>query len=140
MGKIYRHEQYFTTTTRWILDYDRVQRLKKKVQEPLQRNHYKRRHDQTGKYIIPAGTKRHVIKKYINSYGDTVKIYDTNEIRILDEVFCQYSLYPDMRDMLRVIQNRKVPKGKYGEEFVKRIYTVEELEHIYTKKELFEYY
>ena len=111
------------------------------VHGPLQRSPYKRRRDQTGTYIIPTGTKRHVIKKYINSYGETIKIYDTDEVRILDKVFNKYSLHSDVREMLKIIQRRrKVPKDKYGEEFVKIIYTIDEVEHIYTQKQLYEFY
>ena len=29
---------------------------------------------------------------------------------------------------------------KYGEEFVKIIYTIDEVEHIYTQKQLYEFY
>ena len=141
MGHIISCDYIFTTITRWIPDIDRLQRLKKVVHGPLQQSPYKRRRDQTGKHIIPTGTKRHVIKKYINSYGETIKIYDTDEVRILDKVFNKYSLHSDVREMLKIIQRRrKVPKDKYGEEFVKIIYTIDEVEHIYTQKQLYEFY
>ena len=77
-----------------------------------------------------------MIKKYINSYGKTVKIYDTNEIRTLDKVFCQYSMYPNIWDMADIIRNKKIPKEKYGEVFLKKIYSQDEQEYIYSKEEL----
>ena len=90
MGHIISYDNNFTTITRWIPDIDRLQCLKKVVHGPLQRSPYKRRRDQTGTYIIPTGTKRHVIKKYINSYGETIKIYDTDEVCILDKVLIPF--------------------------------------------------
>ena len=45
----------------------------------MQLGYWYRKYDQTGKSVYPS--KRHVIKKYKNSYGDVVKIYDTDEER-----------------------------------------------------------
>ena len=71
----------------------------------MQLGYWYRKYDQTGKYVYPS--ERHVIKKYKNSYGDVVKIYDTDEERTLDEVYNEYYMYRDIVDMLDVAQERK---------------------------------
>ena len=38
-----------------------------------------------------------------------------------------------MRD---IVENQKIPTEKYGEVFLKKIYSEEEQEYIYSKKEL----
>ena len=98
----------------------KAQTIKKKVQGPLQLGYWYRKYDRTGKYIYPS--EKHVIKKYKNSYGDVVKIYDTDEERILDEVFNKYFMYRDLVDMLDVAQEKKIPEEKRIDEFLKRVY------------------
>ena len=105
----------------WHPDYSRLRRLKKRVQGPLQKEHWKRKHDQTRRLVLPS--ERHVIKKVINSQGQVVKIYDTDKERVIDRVYNPYtSFHFDMWDMEDIITERKVPKEKYGEELLKRIY------------------
>ena len=65
---------------------------------------------------------RHVIKKYKNSYGDVVKIYNTDEERTLDEVYNEYFMYRDIVDMLDIAQEKKIAEEKRTDEFLKRIY------------------
>ena len=76
----------------------------------MQLGYWYRKYDQTGKYVYPS--ERHVIKKYKNSYGDVVKIYDTDEERTLDEVYNEYYMYRDIVDMLDVAQENKNTWGE----------------------------
>ena len=75
----------------WHPDYSRLRRLKKSVQGPLQRDYWKRKHDQTGRLVLPL--ERHVIKKVINSQGQVVKIYNTDKERVIDRVFNPYTSF-----------------------------------------------
>ena len=106
--------------TKWYPDRARLRRLRKRVQGPLQLGYWYRKYDRTGKYIYPS--EKHVIKKYKNSYGDVVKIYNTDEERILDEVFNEYFMYRDLVDMLDVAQEKKIPEEKRIDKFLKRVY------------------
>ena len=63
-----------------------------------------------------------MIKKFRNSYGDVVKIYDTDEECILDQVYNEYFMDNDIADMLDIPQEEKIPEEKRGDEFLKRIY------------------
>ena len=78
MGEIqkYHHDGY--GITKWYPDYGRLRRLKKRIQGPLQRSYMRRKYDRTGSLVYPS--ERHVIKKYMNSQGEIVKIYDTDEV------------------------------------------------------------
>ena len=82
MGEIRKYHHYGFIITKWYLDYMRLR--KKRIQRPLQRNYMRRKYDQTGSFIYAP--ERHVIKKYMNSQGEIVKIYDTDELCILDKV------------------------------------------------------
>ena len=66
--------------------------------------------------------ERHVIKKFRNSYGDIVKIYDTDRERILDQVYNKYFMDNDITNMLVITREKKIPKEKRGDKFLKRIY------------------
>ena len=63
-----------------------------------------------------------MIKKFRNSYGDVVKIYDTDEERILDEVYNEYFIEKDIWDMLDIAQEEKIPEEKRADKLFKRIY------------------
>ena len=120
MGEIqkYHHEGY--GITKWYPNYGRLRRLKKMIQGPLQRSYIRRKYDPTGDLIYPS--ERHVIKKYLNSQGEIVKIYDTDEERTIDKVRKDYFMVYNIWDMQDVIEGGKVPKEKYADEFFKRIY------------------
>ena len=102
MGEIRRYVSWENNyhIAKWYPDRERLKRLRKKVQGPLQRGYWYRKYDQTGKFVYPS--ERHVIKKFRNSYGDVVKIYDTDEERILDEVYNEYFIEKDIWDMLDI--------------------------------------
>ena len=51
-----------------------------------------------------------------------MKIYDTDEERILDEVFNEYFMYRDLVDMSDIVQEEKIPEKKHIDEFLKRVY------------------
>ena len=63
-----------------------------------------------------------MIKKFRNSYGDVVNIYDTDRTVILDRVWNEYCWYRDTTLMLAIVRDKKVPKEKRGDEFLKRTY------------------
>ena len=58
----------------------------------------------------------------MNSQGKIVKIYDTDEVHILDKVYNHYFMEFDIWDMQDIIKEGKVLKEKYADEFFKRIY------------------
>ena len=58
----------------------------------------------------------------MNSQGEIVKIYDTDEVRILDKVWNDYFMESDIWDMEDIIKEGKVLKEKYADEFFKRLY------------------
>ena len=60
-----------------------------------------------------------MIKKFRNSYGDVVKIYDTDKERILDEVYNEYFMEQDTWDMLDIAREEKIPEEKRADEFFK---------------------
>ena len=62
-----------------------------------------------------------MIKKYLNSYGKVVKIYDTDKERTIDRVFNKYFVNFDIWDMWRIIEEGKVTKERYAEELIKRL-------------------
>ena len=63
-----------------------------------------------------------MIKRYMNSQGEIVKIYDTDKERTLDKVYNDYFMHNDIWDMEDIITERNVAKEEYGDEFLKRIY------------------
>ena len=78
------------------------------------------RWDRTGKYVYPS--EKHVIKKFRKSNGDVVKIYDTDTNRFLDSDFNYYKLHRDLEDMDRVIHDKRIPKEKCTDKFLKHLY------------------
>ena len=58
----------------------------------------------------------------MNSQDEIVKIYDTDEVHTIDKVWNDYSMEYDIFDMQEIIKEGKVPKEKYADEFLKRIY------------------
>ena len=106
---------------------------KKKVQGPLQKSCIRRRYDCTGRSIYPSNIERHVIKKYVNSNGEVVKIYDNDKERTIDRVYNEYFVNVDIWDMWRIIEEGKVTKERYAEEFIKRIYEDITYDRIYHK-------
>ena len=130
MGEIckYHHDGY--GITKWYPDDRRLFCLKEIVQGPLQRSSIRKSYDHTGKYIYPSNLERHVIKKYLNSQGEIVKIYDTDEERIYNVYFMDYDIW----DMWNIIEGGKVTKEKYANEFFKRIYEDITYDHIYYHK------
>ena len=58
----------------------------------------------------------------MNSQGKIVKIYDTDEVHTIDKVYNDYFMEFDIWDMQDIIKGGKVPKEKYADEFLKRIY------------------
>ena len=71
---------------------------------------HERKYDQTGSLVYPS--ERHVIKKYMNSQGKIVRIYDTDEVRILNKVWNDYFMESNIWDMEDIIKEGKVPKEK----------------------------
>ena len=121
MGEIHKYvNNYGYGITEWVPDRARLRQLRKKVQGPLQLGYWYRKYDQTGKYIYPS--EKHVIKKFRNSHGNVVKIYDTDEERILDEVFNEYFLYRDLVDMDCIIHDKKIPEEKRIHKLLKYLY------------------
>ena len=90
------------------------------MQGLLQRGYWNRKYDRTGSLVYPP--ERHVIKKYRNSYGNVVKIYDTDEGCILDKVYNDYFMDNDIVDMQDIIRGGKIPEEKRTDEFLKRMY------------------
>ena len=51
-----------------------------------------------------------------------MKIYDTDEERILDEVFNEYFMYRDLVDTSDIVQEKKIPEEKCIDKFLKQVY------------------
>ena len=51
-----------------------------------------------------------------------MKIYNTDEEQILDEVYNEYFMEKDIWDMLDIAREEKIPEEKRANEFFKRIY------------------
>ena len=66
----------------------------------------------------------------MNSQGKIVKIYDTDELRILNKVYNNYFMEFNIWNMRDIIEGGKVPKKKYADEFFKRIYKDITYDHI----------
>ena len=58
----------------------------------------------------------------MNSQGEIVRIYDTDEVRILDKIWNNYFMGHNILDMQDIIKEGKVPKEERADEFFKRIY------------------
>ena len=80
----------------------------------------RRKYDQTRSLVYPS--ERHVIKKYRNSQGKVMKIYDTDEVRVLDKVYNDYFMQNNIMDMQDIIKGGKVPEEERVDKFLKRIY------------------
>ena len=55
----------------------------------------------------------------MNSQGKIMKIYDTDEVCVLNKVWNDYFMESDIWDMEDIINEGKVPKEKYAEKFFK---------------------
>ena len=90
------------------------------VKGPIQKRYWNIKNDRTRRNVYLS--ERHVIKKYRNSQGYVVNIYDTDETRDIDKVYNDYFMLNDIRDMQYIIEGGKVPEEKRTDEFLKRIY------------------
>ena len=126
MGEFWKRNKWECTITEWIPDYKRLQHLKKKVQGPLQQNIIRRKYDSTGRLIYPSNLQKHIIKKCMNSRGETIKIYNTDGKVIVDEVFYDYYIDIDMWTMLDVIEEMRRTRKRSVDVFIGRLYPEEE--------------
>ena len=70
----------------------------------------------------------------MNTQGEIVKIYNTNEERTLDNVYRQYFMDTDIWDMEDVIRDKNVAKEDRGDEFFKCIYEDIAYDRVYYHK------
>ena len=63
-----------------------------------------------------------------------MKIYDTDEERILDQVYNEYFMDNDIADMLDIAREEKIPEEKRTDEFLKRIYEDISYDQVYRHK------
>ena len=106
--------------TRWYPNCARLWSLRKRVKGPVQRYSWSIKGSQTEKLVYPS--EKHVIKRFRNSQGDVVKIYDTDESRIIDKVYNDYFMINNIRDMQGIIVGGNVPEEERTDEFFKQIY------------------
>ena len=69
----------------------------------------------------------------MNSFGETVKIYDTDGQCVVDNVLYEYNVDTDMWKMMQIVKEVRVTKKRRTEEFIKRIYLEEEYDEKYCK-------
>ena len=53
-----------------------------------------------------------MIAKYLNSFSETVKIYDTDHERVVDNVLYEYNVDTDMWKMLQTVEEERVTKKR----------------------------
>ena len=75
-----------------------------------------------------------MIKRFRNSPGNVVKIYDTDETRIINKVYNDYFMLNDIRDMQDVIEGGKVREEECTDEFFKRIYEDISYHRVYPRR------
>ena len=63
-----------------------------------------------------------------------MKIYDTNEERILDKVYNDYFMDNNIVDMKDIIRGGKIPEEKRTDKFLKRIYEDISYDQVYRRK------
>ena len=77
MGEIQSYYWNDYTITKWHPNHARLWRLRKRVKGPVERYSWSIKESQTKKLVYPS--EKHVIKRFRNSQGNVVKIYDTDE-------------------------------------------------------------
>ena len=110
MGRFCKQYRLGYTITEWIPDYGRLGCFHKRLHGPLQRDDYWRKRDRTGKFVVLPNQKKHVIAKYLNSFGEKVKNYDTDHAQTLDNVLHEYNVDLDMWKMLQTVKEVRVTK------------------------------
>ena len=73
------------------------------------------------------------MERYVNSFGETVKIYNTDHERVVDNVLYKHNVDTDMWKMLQTAKEVRVTKKRCTEEFIKRIYPEEKYDWKYCK-------
>ena len=53
-----------------------------------------------------------MIKRYVNSFSETGKIYDTDRERTVDKVLYEYNIDTDMWKMLQTVEKVRVTKKR----------------------------
>ena len=132
MGEIQSYYWNDYTVTKWHLNRTRLWRLRKRVKGPVQRHSSSIKESQTRKLVYPS--KKYVIKRFRNSQGKVVKIYDTNKTQTIDKVYNDYFMLNNIRDMQDVIEGGKVREEEHTDEFFKRIYEDISYHQIYHRR------
>ena len=133
MGRFQKQYRLGYTITKWIPNYRRLRRLKKRIQGLLQKSCIRRRYDCMGSLIYPSNIKRHLIERYLNSFSEIKKIYDTDGECTVDKVLYKYYVDMDMWKVLQTIKEVRTTKKRHTEEFIKHIYPEEEYDRKYQK-------
>ena len=107
--------------TRWYPNCARLWSLRKRVKGPLQRYSWSIKGSRTEKLVYPS--VEHVIKKFRNSEGKVMNIYDTDGSRELEKVNFDYYTINDIRDMTGIIiLGGNVPEEERANKLFRRIY------------------
>ena len=75
-----------------------------------------------------------MIKRFRNSQGNVVKIYNTDKTRIINKVNNGYFMLNDIRDMQDVIEGRKVREEERTDEFFKQLYEDISYHRVYRRR------
>ena len=84
-------------------------------------------------FHIPTKYEKACDRKYVNRFGETVKIYDTDRERIVDNILYDYNIDTDMWKMMETIREVRVTKKRHTEEFIKCIFPEEKYDWKYCK-------
>ena len=105
----------------WIANFNRINRLMKRIQGPLQKDDNKRWRDQTGTRVLDL-TERKVIMNHKNSQGKWITIYDTDEYKLVDKIYDNYNRRTDMQMMMTAIENVEGTNKRNINEFINMVY------------------
>ena len=117
------HRQWYTPYRKvyWYANVHRIDRLKKKIQGPLQKDEDKRWRDQTGTRVLDI-KERKVIMNYKNSQGKWITIYDMDKSKLVDNIYDDYNGRTDMQTMMTAIENVKGTNKRNFDEFIDMLY------------------
>ena len=132
MGEIQSYYWNDYTVTKWHPNRTRLWRLRKRVKGPLQRHSWSIKESRTGKLVYLS--EKHVIKRFRNSQGEVIKIYDTDETQTINKVYNDYFMLNNIRDMQNVIEGGKIREEERTDEFFKRIYEDISYHQVYRRR------
>ena len=75
-----------------------------------------------GKHIIPLSLKNHVIFKFTNYNGKSIKVYNTDKQVLLKRILDNYYVVTDMDNMLGAIERTRGTNKRSTDLFLDNLY------------------